>query len=224
MQRIPMFQHCALWSYALYLCTPEVMHPDIAGEAKEHSSEASRMALAKKHKLDMKLGIKDSLEESVLRVFGITPEELGANLNVGFQQYTPEADLEENSALSDPEGAFKTLADGQDFKTPEVVEDVFLVYLSRLIASEPRVREYVREKFMEHCAISTFVTQSGKPVALEASRSFKRSYRAFHLVNRKLVDFERASGDDLFLEVLDLHRQVAAGIGTPEPQLQKFKW
>jgi len=56
-------------------------------------------------------------------------------------------------------------------------------------------------------AISTHVTKTGTPIAQVAATTFRKSYRAFHLVNKPTNAFLKRQDDVLFLDALSLQRQ-----------------
>mmetsp|Transcript_11118 Transcript_11118/g.39321 ORF Transcript_11118/g.39321 Transcript_11118/m.39321 type:complete len:2003 (+) Transcript_11118:82-6090(+) len=180
------------------------MFPDeTAGSDRGHAptGESQIMAAARKHKFDEKLGLRDSLEQMSLQVFGISPTEFGTNIAKNERLFTPEADTEDTPTIKEVCEEHRN----ESFRTVDAVQEAVTLYLAKLIACEPRIRQYVREKFMEMCAVSTFVTETGKTVAVDAAHTFKRSYRAFHITNRPLANFEK--DDELFLDVLNLQRK-----------------
>eukprot|EP00928_Gymnodinium_smaydae_P039653 TRINITY_DN27044_c0_g1_i1.p1 TRINITY_DN27044_c0_g1~~TRINITY_DN27044_c0_g1_i1.p1 ORF type:complete len:1787 (-),score=468.00 TRINITY_DN27044_c0_g1_i1:64-4899(-) len=170
------------------------------------SSEERTMAAVRKHRFDEKLGVAKSLDPRTLSVFGITPDELGQNLSWPQAQAggLPHQSVDGNDELNPTELCVEHIA-APDFTTGDSVKEAITLFLSRLIACEPRVRKFVRGKFMEMCAVSTKVTPIGRPAAEAAAKSFKASYRAFHVTNRPLDLF--VAEECLFLECLNLERQ-----------------
>eukprot|EP00927_Polykrikos_kofoidii_P033971 TRINITY_DN28813_c0_g1_i1.p1 TRINITY_DN28813_c0_g1~~TRINITY_DN28813_c0_g1_i1.p1 ORF type:complete len:1906 (-),score=338.66 TRINITY_DN28813_c0_g1_i1:99-5756(-) len=179
------------------------VHPELVikeGSAMLKTSESRKMKAVRRSKFDEKLGITVSIETMSLKAFGITPNEFGANVELDRQINKP--------STGDDEDYVKEVCKehiNEDFKTWEAVREAIVMYLARLIASEPRVRRYVRQQFNEMCAVSTTVTELGRAAAYEAAQSFKPSYRAFHLVNRPIDAFP--PGDPLFLDCLNLERK-----------------
>lgn len=180
-----------------WFCT---MH-SVEGANRTQTSDTKRIQALQSYKFDEKLGVKSGLEQMTLRVLSMTPEELGENIENKKQVKKPDWNAEDNHSLQ------QVLEEhtNETFRTAAAVEETLTLYLAKLIACEPRVRNYVREQFRDMCAVSTFPTEAGKGVAQEAAQSFKRSYRAFHLVCRRTAAFEK--DDDLFLDVLNLQRQ-----------------
>lgn len=188
-----------------------VMYPeappssDKEGSGARMNSEAKKLASIRELNFDEKLGIKDSIDVMSLKVFGIAPQELGKNVEIQQQAFKPEGGAySEDLKVDEVCEKHKTGLDGA-FPTKEAVRDAVTLYLSRLIASEPRIRKFVRAKFRDMCAISTMPTELGKPVAHDAAQSFRKSYRAFHLVNRPVSSLKE--GDVLFLDILNLQRK-----------------
>jgi len=189
-----------------------VMYPQEV--AKETS--AMKMAAVRQSKFDEKLGVTESVDEMTLKVFGITPQDLGTNVENNKQIYAPDKDSDQDDRLGVREVCEQHV--NQLFEKHEAVLEAITLYLSRLIATEPRIRKFVRTQFWKLCCISTTPTDSGKPVAYDAAQSFKPSFRAFHLVNRPVATFlankedskykdEGKRGETLFLDVMELQRQ-----------------
>jgi len=192
-----------------WLCS---MHPDSEEAAQEvkKSHDLQKMAAAIQFGLHEKLGIVDSIEGAPLQVFSITPQEFGTNIERGIAVHKPDPARDERA--KPPDVCRKHVVANSLLYSPEAVQDVICLYLSRLIAAEPRVRAYVRQQFWEMCAISTKPTRSGRTQAEEASSGFRESYRAFHIVNRPVKTFlpdtnETADKkpDMLWLDVVNLH-------------------
>eukprot|EP00930_Biecheleria_cincta_P033868 TRINITY_DN23440_c0_g1_i1.p1 TRINITY_DN23440_c0_g1~~TRINITY_DN23440_c0_g1_i1.p1 ORF type:complete len:2025 (+),score=362.66 TRINITY_DN23440_c0_g1_i1:63-6137(+) len=189
-----------------------VYHPDSAPPTRQQQSSSvskretlaeTRIKAARAAKFDEKLGIQESIEVMSLRAFGITPAEMGENIREGKQMHKPNEDLDFNEDNT-PKTVCGACID-HTFGTWEAVLEAVMYYLSRLIAAEPHVREYVREEFWSRCAISTHVTDAGRKVAKDAGHSLKQSYRACHVVNRPVAKFEE--DDELFMDILALQRQ-----------------
>eukprot|EP00439_Symbiodinium_sp_Y106_P068130 s1803_g11.t1 len=175
--------------------------------------------LRMKSKFDEKLGIVESIDIMSLQALGITPAQLGDNVQAEKQVHR----LEEEQDNKD----FRRQS--QDICSDRCPAHVLLrkfaqitTFLVRLIASEPRVRSYVRQEFWKLCAVSAKVTEAGKALAKEASHSFKKMYRSFHVTYRPelasasltetswdlpegVSKFDEKS--NLFLEMLQLQRK-----------------
>merc|ERR1719424_1934462 len=109
-------------------------------------------------RFDEKLGIVESVDEVTLKAFGITPEELGRNIGNNEQLFKPATGDEDDHTIQQICEEHVT----DEFKSWQAVQDAIILYLSRLIASDPRVRSFVRKNFMNMCAVSTSVTPQGK--------------------------------------------------------------
>jgi len=176
------------------------------GPKQLHTADSEKMAAVRQNKFDEKLGIIQSTEEMTLKAFGITPHELGTNIECNKQVYAPKGDEDDEISHKIVCQRHMDQSGGSNaFTTENSVMEALTFYISRLIASEPRVRKFVRTKFMDMCAVSTTPTESGKPVVYEAAQSFRPSYRAMHLVNRPISTFYE--GDVLWLDVLRLEQQ-----------------
>lgn len=202
-----------------------VYHPDSAPPMKQQQTSnllkretlaETKINAARAAKFDEKLGISDSIEVMSLRAFGMTPAALSENIREGKQENKPDedSDFNENNTPNVVCGA----CIDHTLTTWEAVQEAVMFYLSRLIAAEPHIREYVRREFMERCAISTQVTDAGRKVAKEAAHSFRQCYRAFHVVNRPINSFDE--DDELFLDILSLQRQgfVTLDYSLVQPQ------
>ncbi|CAK0826960.1 unnamed protein product, partial [Prorocentrum cordatum] len=128
--------------------------------------------------------------------FGITPQEFGENVADGRQRH-PVPEDQEDRASQHAQVCSRNI--GGPLKTKEQVSEHAEWYLSRLIASDPRVRGYVRKQFWDRVAVSTHVTEAGKPIAQVAATTFRRAYRAYHLVNKPAKAFLARPNDELFL-------------------------
>jgi transcriptional accessory protein Tex/SPT6 len=158
-----------------------------------------------KYKLHEHLGAVESKQKHLqLREFGISPEQLGENVSskdaVRPHDVKPDEDFE-----SIPNVCKRVVVPDSPISTSKAVLEAIVVYLSRRIASEPRVRKYVRQHFRNHCCVSTTPTEKGIRAATDASLNFKDEYRAFHVVNRPITKFD--TDDTLFLDILNLQRQ-----------------
>lgn len=202
-------------------------NPDGPEDVSMWTAEAHKMNMIREHKFDEKLGVTESVDEMSLKIFGIIPLELGRNVEHGKQIFKPDPhdDMDSLKKILSKHIIPGTPERPSPFSTFQGVEEAITLYLSRLIANEPRVRKYVRGEFMKMCVISTKPTEAGKPVAHDAAQSFKKSYRAYHVANRPVSKFE--DGDVLFLDILDAQRQ---GFLTMEYALvqiddkKRFKW
>eukprot|EP00929_Paragymnodinium_shiwhaense_P076635 TRINITY_DN39433_c0_g1_i1.p1 TRINITY_DN39433_c0_g1~~TRINITY_DN39433_c0_g1_i1.p1 ORF type:complete len:1894 (-),score=517.53 TRINITY_DN39433_c0_g1_i1:113-5794(-) len=179
--------------------------PNKEGEVK--SSEQMRFEAARKHKFDLKLGVGQSSERATLRELSLSPQDFGANLEAGKQSHKPllphkHDDQEQENLIVQ---LCRQNVVQPDFPVYETVREALILYLSKAIACEPRVRQFVRERFMDMCAISTRPTEMGKAVAATAATGFQSNYRAFHLVNRP-IDTIRED-DDLFMDCIDLENR-----------------
>lgn len=170
---------------------------------------AEIMDALRKHNFDQLLGIAPGGTKT-LEAFGITPDNLGDNLEQKKQTHEPK-DYENEEHT--PENLCSRVAvPDTPLGTAAMVIEAVTVFLSRHIAAEPRVRRFVRNQFMNLCTVSTSPTQLGKKAAYDASIGLREEYRAFHLVNRPVSKFGqeidgKKQDDTLFLEVLDLQRK-----------------
>jgi len=181
----------------------KAMHPTSAPSAESQSITSSVdavMKMCRRCKFDEKLGIVESLDTLSLVPFGIRPSELGDNIAHDKQLIAPREDTEEEH-VDDVCTRHVT----PEFPTKEAVRDAVTTFLMRLIASEPRVRDFVRKEFRKYCAISARVTEAGRALAKEAAHSFKKSYRGFHVRYRPAWRFDESS--DLFLEMMQLQEK-----------------
>eukprot|EP00931_Biecheleriopsis_adriatica_P115117 TRINITY_DN90956_c0_g1_i1.p1 TRINITY_DN90956_c0_g1~~TRINITY_DN90956_c0_g1_i1.p1 ORF type:complete len:1956 (+),score=491.78 TRINITY_DN90956_c0_g1_i1:121-5988(+) len=182
------------WFHVMY---PEHMPPLKHVQRQAATSTDTRIKTIRDSKLDEQLGVRESIQDMNLRAFGITPAELGENVANQRAIHTPQ---ESDDDWRDICGKFID----QNFRTAEAVKDEVMYYLSRLVATEPRVRAYVRQEFWKRVVISTEVTQAGKHVAKKAAHSFNESYRAFRIAHRPASKFE---GSALYLDVLHLQKK-----------------
>jgi len=177
--------------------------PSTGRERKRNSTSIDAiMEMARKSKFDEKLGIVESIDIMSLQALGITPAQLGDNVQAEKQVHRLEEE-QDNKALPFDE-ICESHAD-PNFHNAQAVKDGITTFLVRLIASEPRVRSYVRQEFWKLCAVSAKVTEAGKALAKEASHSFKKMYRSFHVTYRPVSKFDEKS--NLFLEMLQLQRK-----------------
>jgi len=180
--------------------------PDI-GEpllTSTRSRENDLLNAVSDHKLDQHLGVvpgRKGKKEKYLHGFGITPEQLGENLEVKERTHQV-ADNEDDNPVN---ACAQMVKPNSPLISGKVVMEAVVVYLSRLIASEPRIRRYVRKQFRNYCCISTTPTEKGLLPAREASHNFKEEYRAFHITNRPISKFDK--DDTLFLDILNLQRK-----------------